>query len=251
MYVNVIKKISDTAKEINQIIYRLFNLGLISNSNSTNLTNIHCIGHSLGAHVCGLSGKMMKSTLNLKFMRITGLDPAGPCFKNYDKNNKLDSTDADYVDIIHTSNVLGIQDPLGNSNYYPDGGVELCKTSKSKTGRMLKFIMKKLLDLFPTCNAYEFDVLDTNSDERPKRSINSWIKKKMEEYLCDHKQAYRYFIKSISLNKCSFIGKHCVSSKKSECSTNVMGLKSKKEKGTKIYQLDTNNTEPSQCSLHN
>ena len=55
----------------------------------------------------------MSSLLNLKFQRISGLDPAGPCFKNYNKNNKLDKTDAEYVDVIHTSEMFGIQDPIG------------------------------------------------------------------------------------------------------------------------------------------
>jgi hypothetical protein len=55
----------------------------------------------------------MSSLLNLKFQRISGLDPAGPCFKNYNKNNKLDKTDAEYVDVIHTSETFGIQDPIG------------------------------------------------------------------------------------------------------------------------------------------
>ena len=114
MYINVIKKISDTSKEIYHILNHLNHIGLFRNI--SNSTNIHCIGHSLGAHVCGLLSKLMNSLLNLKFKRITGLDPAGPCFKNYNSNNKLDKTDADYVDVIHTSNMFGIQDPIGYEN---------------------------------------------------------------------------------------------------------------------------------------
>lgn len=34
--------------------------------------------------------------------RITGLDPASPCFKNLDRSLKLDDGDAKFVDIIHT-----------------------------------------------------------------------------------------------------------------------------------------------------
>lgn len=38
--------------------------------------NIHCIGHSLGAHICGFAGSFYKKAGYL-FDRISGLDPAG------------------------------------------------------------------------------------------------------------------------------------------------------------------------------
>lgn len=39
--------------------------------------DIHCIGHSLGAHTCGFAAKLAKAQLNITFTRISGLDPAG------------------------------------------------------------------------------------------------------------------------------------------------------------------------------
>ncbi len=65
--------------------------------------NVHCIGHSLGAHVCGYTGKL------LKLKRISGLDPAGPRFGWSDSNERLDKSDAEFVDIIHTDGNLGLQ----------------------------------------------------------------------------------------------------------------------------------------------
>lgn len=50
-------------------------------------SKVHCIGHSLGAHVCGFAGKIKK------FKRISGLDPAGPEFSG--KIHRLNSTDAE------------------------------------------------------------------------------------------------------------------------------------------------------------
>ena len=50
--------------------------------------NVHCIGHSLGAHVCGFAGK------EVKLNRITGLDPAGPGFTFKEPHQRLDKSDA-------------------------------------------------------------------------------------------------------------------------------------------------------------
>ena len=46
MYVNVIKKISETSQEINRILLSLYENGFLIKS--SNFVNIHCIGHSLG-----------------------------------------------------------------------------------------------------------------------------------------------------------------------------------------------------------
>lgn len=78
-------------------------LGYFINSLSkflgTNLKTIHIIGHSLGAHASGYAGEKFQTK---KIGRITGLDPAGPDFRDDDNNVRLDSTDADYVDVVHT-----------------------------------------------------------------------------------------------------------------------------------------------------
>ena len=72
----------------------------------------HCIGHSLGAHVCGFTGRALKTISHLSLTRISGLDPAGPLFTNdipypfkyYNiaQQARLNKDDADFVDIIHT-----------------------------------------------------------------------------------------------------------------------------------------------------
>ena len=51
-------------------------------SSSNGLIDFHCIGHSLGAHYCGLISKLFRKSVNaLKFRRISALDPAGPCIQ--------------------------------------------------------------------------------------------------------------------------------------------------------------------------
>ena len=47
------------------------------------VSQIHLVGHSLGAHVMGYAGKDFNKENNFKLPRITGLDPAGPMF-DYD-----------------------------------------------------------------------------------------------------------------------------------------------------------------------
>ena len=53
-----------------------------------------CIGHSLGAHVCGFTGKANQLDA------IIGLDPAGPLFEDNSKDNRLNNTDAKKVYVI-------------------------------------------------------------------------------------------------------------------------------------------------------
>lgn len=84
---------------------------------------IHIIGHSLGAHISGFTGKTFQSLTGKKIGRITGLDPAGPCFSHVDPELRLKDTDAAFVDVIHTdAGVYGIKDPVGHVDFYPNSG---------------------------------------------------------------------------------------------------------------------------------
>ncbi|KOC62970.1 Phospholipase A1 member A [Habropoda laboriosa] len=65
-----------------------------------------CVGHSLGAHICGI----MANFLLFRMHRIIGLDPARPLLR-LGYVNRLDSGDADFVEVIHT-----------NAGYYGEGG---------------------------------------------------------------------------------------------------------------------------------
>lgn len=94
---------------------------------TTNLkpSQVHVIGHSLGAHVAGYAGNRMEQTIG----RITGLDPANPDFQFMPAFARLDPTDAVFVDVIHTNGInkafssFGLQQPLGHLDFYPNGGV--------------------------------------------------------------------------------------------------------------------------------
>ncbi|CAG2109175.1 unnamed protein product, partial [Medioppia subpectinata] len=86
------------------------------------LSKVHIVGHSLGAHVSGLTGKKFGGRLG----RISGLDPAGPTFDGKPATEKLSATDAQFVDAIHTNAIptigLGIHENSGQIDFYPDGG---------------------------------------------------------------------------------------------------------------------------------
>ncbi|XP_045031572.1 inactive pancreatic lipase-related protein 1 [Daphnia magna] len=87
--------------------------------------SIHLMGHSLGAHVVGGAGAAV--TLG-RIPRITGLDPAGPLFSLNETDTRLDTTDGDFVDIIHTNGGTLLHDqqgflpPIGHVDFYPNGG---------------------------------------------------------------------------------------------------------------------------------
>lgn len=57
-----------------------------------------------------------------------GLDPAGPLFELQDTRARLDAADANFVDVIHSNGEqlllggLGSWQPMGDVDYYPNGG---------------------------------------------------------------------------------------------------------------------------------
>lgn len=92
------------------------------------LKDVHLIGHSLGAHIAGYCAKHFNTT---QIARVTGLDPASPYFEGCPPIVRLDSTDAIYVDILHSNaqkvvgdlGSLGMMEPIGHVDYYPNGAL--------------------------------------------------------------------------------------------------------------------------------
>ncbi|KAI4461676.1 lipase [Holotrichia oblita] len=90
-----------------------------------NLEKVHLIGKSLGSHVASWTGKRVQELTGSKLNRITGLDPASPKFDNalLPENERLNKTDADFVDVIHTdAGYYGFETPIGTVDFYPNGG---------------------------------------------------------------------------------------------------------------------------------
>ena len=76
-----------------------------------------CVGHSLGSHVCGFTGKTKKLD------GIIAIDPAGPNFETHIEENRLDKSDAKFVEVLHTdAGELGMVRPIGHVDIYLNGG---------------------------------------------------------------------------------------------------------------------------------
>ncbi|XP_055693545.1 vitellogenin-1-like [Lutzomyia longipalpis] len=124
--------VMDTTKQINTLgastAENTLNMGqylanaLKDLTESIKISQIHLIGHSLGAHIVGAAGRFFKSITGKNLPRITGLDPGRVCFVEQNGNFDLERGDADFVDIIHTNpNSLGKEETIGNANFYPNG----------------------------------------------------------------------------------------------------------------------------------
>ncbi|XP_051871220.1 lipase member H-like [Pristis pectinata] len=105
-------------KRVAEILKPVINYML---SNGGSLRLIHLIGVSLGAHIAGFVG----SKFDGKIGWITGLDPAGPLFTGKGVNDRLDPSDAQLVDVLHTDiDALGYREFLGHIDYYANGGTD-------------------------------------------------------------------------------------------------------------------------------
>lgn len=98
-----------------------------------------CVGHSLGAHICGL----MANYINFRIERIIALDPARPLIRP-GLPNRLDSGDAKAVQVIHTNaGYYGEGGRIGHVDFCVNGGKRqpYCSNTTSKINR-LKHVIK-------------------------------------------------------------------------------------------------------------
>ncbi|XP_055303181.1 pancreatic lipase-related protein 2-like [Sitodiplosis mosellana] len=97
------------------------------------INDISLIGFSLGAHIAGIAGKNVKSG---KLPKIIGLDPAAPLFSLDKPTERLNRGDAKFVEVIHTNGAfLGIENPIGTVDFYPNTGLKQPGCSNDLLGR--------------------------------------------------------------------------------------------------------------------
>ncbi|XP_032047125.1 pancreatic lipase-related protein 2-like [Aythya fuligula] len=146
---------------------------------------IHLIGHSLGAHTAGEAGRRIRG-----IRRITGLDPAGPYFEGTPPEVRLDPSDANFVDVIHSNAAhfpaigLGMYNATGHLDFYPNGGT----------------VMPGCTDLIPEMKQNDFEALIADA------TIFGG---------CHHSRSHEYYFESI-LYPTGFIGYPCESYKSYE-----------------------------------
>lgn len=84
--------------------------------------DIHFIGYSVGAHIAGLVANYLKPEEG-KIGRITALDPTIFFYAGTNNSKDLDSSDAHFVDVLHTgAGILGQWHSSGHADFYVNGG---------------------------------------------------------------------------------------------------------------------------------
>ncbi|XP_066591376.1 phospholipase A1-like [Prorops nasuta] len=82
-------------------------------------SDVQLVGHSLGAHIVGLAARKAKGVIP----EVVGLDPALVGFRKSKPGERIDHSDADHVQIIHTTaGTIGFADSIGKSDFYPNDG---------------------------------------------------------------------------------------------------------------------------------
>ncbi|XP_070772224.1 inactive pancreatic lipase-related protein 1-like [Enoplosus armatus] len=137
----------------------------------------HIIGHSLGAHAAGDAGSRITG-----LARITGLDPTEPYFQGTNASVRLDTSDAAFVDVIHSDGLpfnsklgLGMSQSVGHIDFYPNGG-----------------------ELMPGCSANKGNPIDLDAIWEGTIKFDA----------CNHVRAYQYYSESV-VKPQSFVGFPC------------------------------------------
>ncbi|GFU39335.1 pancreatic triacylglycerol lipase [Nephila pilipes] len=130
-------------------------------------SEMHIIGHSLGAHIAGYAGERLK-TLG----RISGCDPAEPYFENMPTTVRLDPTDATFVDVIHSDAAskirfigFGMSQLVGHVDFFPNNGRRQPGCSKEKFLTFITDGLREGMRRFGSCNhqrALDFYVSSIN-----------------------------------------------------------------------------------------
>lgn len=159
---------------------------LLQFSGQSNANKFHLIGHSLGAHISGFIGYSVKT-----IGRITGLDPAGPCFGSFipmtgkqtehaqlsgylsgnSNTRRLSPLSADLVVALHTdTSLFGLNENCGHYDIYVNGGATqpgcLNLGIPSRVASLLDLDLSGALSTDFTCShSYAHKMIDTFTEQ--------------------------------------------------------------------------------------
>ncbi|XP_059061658.1 pancreatic lipase-related protein 2-like [Achroia grisella] len=114
----VARFVPSAGRRVGEMLYNLTleNVGF-------NPKNLEIVGLSLGGETISFIAKSFKELSGTKLSKLTALDPTGPCFRNLGPDQRLDQSDADYVEVVSTNiDGLGMAAPVGHVNFYINGG---------------------------------------------------------------------------------------------------------------------------------
>ncbi|CAL1292336.1 unnamed protein product [Larinioides sclopetarius] len=195
-YSEALESIPKVGKQVAVFIRKLMKL------KGLDLQHVHIIGHSIGAHSAGFAGKETKK--KKRFVgRITGLDPAGPGFYDATPDQRLDVTDASFVDVIHSNKGcsrlegFGSPDAVGHFDFYPNGGA-----LQPGCLKVSEFLGEMDFGLFKSAFKYVFGTLEQSE------------KKNLTDLLCSHDRSYVLFTASVLNESCKFRSVQCSSWKR-------------------------------------
>ncbi|XP_067624824.1 lipase member H [Eurosta solidaginis] len=111
-YLSAVHNTKHVGACVAQLVERILEMGS---------SDMHVIGFSLGAQLANYIARNLGS---FQLPRITGLDPAMPLFITAGVNDKLDPSDATFVDVMHTNAfVQGKIERCGHADFYMNGGI--------------------------------------------------------------------------------------------------------------------------------
>jgi pimeloyl-ACP methyl ester carboxylesterase len=150
--------------------------------------DFHLIGHSLGAHIAGYAGNRVKG-----LGRISGLDPAGPFFQGTDPIVHLDTSDALFVDVIH-SDAMSETHKLGLGSWQTFGHVDFYPNGATNQPGCLKNYTSILAGLFKLDKVVQVTGIT-----------------EVKPIICSHCASYDIYLDSIESYKCQYTAYPCES----------------------------------------
>lgn len=103
-------------KHAAEILVQLTQAGLDPNK-------LELFGFSLGGQTVSFIAKNYQRMTGRNISTITSLEPSGPCFRKLSASERLDASDADFVQVIHTNiDGFGMATRMGHVDFYINGG---------------------------------------------------------------------------------------------------------------------------------